>query len=767
MTLRTKLWLTTLLPLVVCLILSYAQLLTSHRVREVREAEQFANSVMQQMLELNHLTHAYLQHHGAPGRVRWQAKHQAFSQLLTAAKPLTMEMHALIGKLRQNRQLLSRLTMQHALPSSPSTSDLPEGSSSWQEDSSRQLHATLQAMLADANQLTRQSHHSLAVMQQRTQRLTLGLSFAIFSIITWTCWSVGRHIVAALAQLRENTRRAASAPPSHRASIRTPSDIGQLVQALNQMTDCLQQSHITLQTEIVERQHAAEAHRQREAELRLVIDHVAVMIAYCDRHQRYQFVNRTFEQWYGLSTTEVPRRQIRDIAGEAAYALISPYIEQVLAGQEVVFEMGMPFQSSQERYVRSTYVPHLNDEGRVVGYLALMEDVSDRKRLEEDLKQFQKMQSIGTLASGIAHEFNNILAAILGYTELTQDDLPQQSPAWHNLQAVRTAGMRAKELVRQILAFSRQQPMERQPVPYGPLVEEVLSLLRVSLPKTIDIQQHIGCDTGYVIADRTQMHQIIMNLCSNAEHAMRQTGGVLEIRVDTAEVDGMFAARHSPLQPGPHIRLIIRDSGRGIPAEMLERIFDPFFTTKEIGQGTGMGLAIVHGIVSSHGGAITVESTMGVGTTFTIYLPCIAAPAELKAHDVETPVPNGKGRILLVDDEAMLTRVAESMLTRLGYEVESVLSPSEAIIAFQAAPDRFDLIITDQTMPQMTGVQLAAALRQLRPDIPVILCTGFSETVDAEQAHALGINAFLMKPLELRELGSATHEVLAQQAKAA
>jgi PAS domain S-box-containing protein len=491
------------------------------------------------------------------------------------------------------------------------------------------------------------------------------------------------------------------------------------------------------------------------------------MIAYCDRHHHYQFANRAFEQWYGLSTTEAPQRQLRDIVGEAAYALISPYIEQVLAGQEVVFETRMPFQSGQERYVRGTYVPHLNDQGSVVGYMALMEDMSDRKRLEEDLKQFQKMQSIGTLASGIAHEFNNILAAMLGYTELSQDDLPQQSPAWHNLQAVRTAGMRAKELVRQILAFSRQQPMERQPVPYGPLVKEVLSLLRVSLPKTIDIHQHIDCDAGHVIADRTQIHQIIMNLCSNAEHAMRQTGGVLEIRVDTAEVDGMFAAQHSPLQPGPHIRLSIRDSGYGIPAEVLERIFDPFFTTKDVGQGTGMGLAIVHGIVSSHGGAITVESTVGVGTVFTIYLPCIAAPAELKTHDVKTPVPHGKGRILLVDDEAMLTRVAESMLTRLGYEVESVLSPSEAIIAFQAEPDRFDLIITDQTMPKMTGVQLAAALRQLRPDIPVILCTGFSETMDAEQAYALGINAFLMKPLELRELGSVTHDVLAQQAKAA
>jgi CheY-like chemotaxis protein/anti-sigma regulatory factor (Ser/Thr protein kinase) len=332
---------------------------------------------------------------------------------------------------------------------------------------------------------------------------------------------------------------------------------------------------------------------------------------------------------------------------------------------------------------------------------------------------------------------------------------------------VRTAGMRAKEMLRQILAFSRQQPVERQPVLYAPLVKEVLSLLRGSLPKTIDIRQRINCDVGYVIADRTQMHQIIMNLCSNAEHAMRQTGGVLEIQVDTAEVDRMFAARHSPLQPGLHIRISIRDSGHGISAEVLERIFDPFFTTKDVGQGTGMGLAIVHGIVSGHGGAITVESTVGVGTTFTIYLPCMAAPTEFKAHDPETPVPHGKARILLVDDEAMLARVTESMLMRLGYEVEAVLSPSAAIIAFQATPDRFDLIITDQTMPQMTGVQLTAALRQLRPDIPVILCTGFSQTMDAEQAHALGINAFLMKPLSLRELGAAAHDVLAQQTKAA
>ncbi|MDH3599845.1 MAG: ATP-binding protein [Candidatus Tectomicrobia bacterium] len=767
MILRTKLRLTALLPLVVCLILSYPLILTSHRVHKARDAEQFANSVMQQMLELNLLTHAYLQSQGDPERIRWHAQHQAFSKLLTAAKPLTRTTHALIDKLRQNRQTLSQLTIQSALTPSPSTSNRPKSASSWQEGASGQLHVTLQAMLADANQLMRHSYQNLAVLHQRTQRFTLGLHIAIFSIMAWAGWFVGKHLLASPAPLHEGSRRMASENLPHRAATHTPDATGQLVQTLHQMTERLQQSHMTLHTEIAERQCTEEARQQRAAILRLVIDNVPIIIAYGDRRQRYQFANRTFEQWYGLPTTEVPKRRIRDIVGAAAYSLIRPYIEQVLAGQEAAFEMRMPFQSGQERFVRGTYVPHLNAEGSVVGYIALMEDISNRKRLEEDLKQFQNMQSIGTLASGIAHEFNNILAAMLGYTELTQDDLPRQSSAWHNLQAVRTAGMRAKEMVRQILAFSRQQPMERQPVLYAPLVKEVLSLLRVSLPKTIDIHQHIDCDVGYVIADRTQMHQIIMNLCSNAEHAMRQTGGVLDIRVDTAELDQMFAARHSPLQPGPHLRLSIRDSGHGIPAEALEQIFDPFFTTKEVGQGTGMGLAIVHGIISGHGGAITVESTGGVGTTFTIYLPCISAPAELKAHDAEAPIPHGKARILLVDDEAMLTRVAESMLTRLGYEVEPVLSPSEAIIAFQAAPDCFDLIITDQTMPQMTGVQLTAVLRQLRPDIPVILCTGFSQTMDAEQAHALGINAFLMKPLGLRELGSATHDVLAQQAKAA
>jgi PAS domain S-box-containing protein len=395
----------------------------------------------------------------------------------------------------------------------------------------------------------------------------------------------------------------------------------------------------------------------------------------------------------------------------------------------------------------------------------VIRDITARKRLEARLRQAHKMEAIGTLAGGIAHDFNNILAAILGYTELALYDVAKDSLAAHNLNEVLAASQRARSLVQQILAFSRQGDVERRPVQLHLLVKEALTLLRASLPTTITICQHLTPFSDTILADPTQMHQVLLNLCANAEYAMRATGGELEVRLEPIEVDGGFAVSHPPLQPGPHVRLTVRDTGPGMPPDVLERIFEPFFTTKGVGEGTGMGLAMVHGIITSHDGAITVESAVGQGTTFAVYLPRLSGTAPSMELPVETLPAGGTECILLVDDEASLVHLGQELLTRLGYQVVVCTSSVEALETFRAAPQRFDLVITDQTMPKLTGEALVCELRRLRPDIPIILCTGFSHTMTEEKARALGLNAFLMKPLVAQELSQVVRQVLAERWK--
>jgi PAS domain S-box-containing protein len=404
-----------------------------------------------------------------------------------------------------------------------------------------------------------------------------------------------------------------------------------------------------------------------------------------------------------------------------------------------------------------------DQQGKVGSLRWLLRDISASKRLEEQLRQSQKMQAIGTLAVGIAHDFNNMLQAILGYTTLAQADVPQQESTWQDLQEVLIASRRAKELVQQILTFGRRSEPTRQPVQLHLVVQEVLSLLRGSLPTTIDIRQYLDPTADTVLADPLQLHQVLVNLCTNAEYAMRGMGGILEIRLDRADVDTGFAADHPPLQPGKHARLTVRDTGGGMEPTVMARIFEPFFTTKGVGEGSGMGLAVVHGIIANHGGAITVESTPGHGTTFTVYLPRVEDVAA-EEPPLQAAVRHGMGgRILFVEDESTLARLSKIVLEELGYEVVICTDSRRALDVFQAEPQGFDLVITDQTMPHMTGDVLAGTLRHIRPDIPLILCTGFSHTMDAEKAKTLGIDAFLMKPVALHDWELTIQRVLARQ----
>jgi signal transduction histidine kinase/ActR/RegA family two-component response regulator len=406
-------------------------------------------------------------------------------------------------------------------------------------------------------------------------------------------------------------------------------------------------------------------------------------------------------------------------------------------------------------------------EGKIAGRVWTFRDITERTRVEEEKrrleKKFQhalKMEAMGTLAGGIAHDFNNILAAIIGYTELVSDDVPGNSITMRNLQQVLQGAARAKELVKQILTFSREDEGDRKPILLENIVNESLKLLRASLPATIDIRIDIDSPLHPILANQTQIHQVMMNLCTNAAYAMRENGGGLEITIKEIDLDPDSIGQKN-LEPGRYQQLCVSDTGTGIPPGIINRIFEPYFTTKKTGEGSGIGLAVVYGIVRNHGGDITVYSEPGKGTTFHVYLK-IADLQAVSEDKIFQPaeVQGGNERVLFVDDESELVELGEQVLKSLGYEVVSALGSIEALEIFSNYPSNFDLVITDQTMPRMTGLQLTVELKKIRPDIPVIICTGFSENVNEETYRSHGVNDFFMKPVTKKEVAAVIRRVL-------
>ncbi len=383
-----------------------------------------------------------------------------------------------------------------------------------------------------------------------------------------------------------------------------------------------------------------------------------------------------------------------------------------------------------------------------------LRDITEEKRKEKEnkeiefqLQQIQKVESIGTLAGGIAHDFNNILYPIVGYAEMTMDDVPKDSRAYENLQGIYNASKRAQDLVQQILTFSRKDDQEQKPLMAQLVVKEALKLLRSSIPKSIEIHQKINNKCGMIMGDPTQVHQIVVNLCTNAYHAMEDSGGKIEITLTEIELDVDDLYNKINLNPGKYLRLSVSDTGQGMPPDIIGKIFNPYFTTKENGKGTGLGLSVIHGIVKNHRGNISVCSEPDIGTTFHVYFPLIEKDVKLPATADSQIIQTGSEHILLVDDEEPIIKMEQQMLERLGYNVTTRTSSLEALEAFRATPNNFDLIITDMTMPNMTGIKLTEKLIEIRKDIPIIICTGFSEQINDEKAKSIGIRSLVMKPI--------------------
>ncbi len=404
-------------------------------------------------------------------------------------------------------------------------------------------------------------------------------------------------------------------------------------------------------------------------------------------------------------------------------------------------------------------------DGRYVR-MEVATNITARKRAEQEkadletqIRTIQKMEAIGTLAGGIAHDFNNILVPIIAYTDMVMATEEAGSLNWQNLQEVYKAANRAKELVKQILTFSREREHEVSPVQIVPVVKESLKLLKASLPSTIEVSQRLEAEGVTILADPTQIHQIVMNLCTNAYHAMREQGGVMEVALSQMKI-GPGDSLDRRLPPGPYLVLTVSDTGPGMDKATMERIFDPYFTTKKHGEGTGLGLAVVLGIVKKYGGDIRVYSEPGQGASFQVYFPVLGKAEDGLAAILSTPLLRGDERILLVDDELPIIESMQKMLEFHGYHITAKTSSVEALEAFRLAPHDFDLVITDQTMPYLTGDQLVREMKKIRPDIPLILCTGFSTLIDDAKAKALGLDAFLLKPVLRKEMSETIRSVL-------
>lgn len=493
--------------------------------------------------------------------------------------------------------------------------------------------------------------------------------------------------------------------------------------------------------------------------LSLALEQAAEEIIITDPEGVIEYVNPAFEKITGYSRNEAigltPRLVKSGVHDRSFYERLWSTIKRgdIWKGRITNrHKKGMVIQED------ATISPIVSSSERITGFISLKRDITEEVKLETKLRQAQKMEAIGTLAGGIAHDFNNILGAMMGYTELAR--LKAADPQIHSyLDQVLKACNRSRDLVNQILTFSRQREQEKKPVAVIPIVKEAMKLMRSSCPSTVEIKQNYSLDRDIVLADPTQVHQVVINLCTNAIYAMRDREGILEVslgRKDMTVYDPFF---DSDLREGPHLVLTVRDTGQGIDPAVKNRIFDPFFTTKVPGEGTGLGLSVVYGIVKDHGGAIAVESEPGKGTVFTVTLPLVEAD-EAGDRGEASPLPQGKGRILLVDDEEPLAALGQEMLTSLGYDVSVRLSSLDALEAFRTNPARFDLVITDMTMPNMTGDHLAREMLKIRPDIPIILTTGFSERISEEEAKKMGIRVFVMKPASLQALARAVQTAL-------
>ncbi len=753
MKIKTKSQLNTLFSVVMVLVISAILLIANSHMKTTIEKKQVVDQLNRGLFELNIATHDYLLAESTRAMNQWQGRYASLQKLIRSEKFQSREEKGLLDQLKRNLEKLhsifAKLTM-----TGPSGVKV---SGELKERLLGHLLISSHAMLAIGRELTAICHRALLSFQRNSGFLIVLIILVIGVVIAVNSILLGRRIVRPIDKLRQGTRVVGEGNLDYPLATEDTDEIGDLSRAFDQMAKKLKT--VMASRDDLEKNQLLLAEAEKLAQMGAwewdilndvwTMSHNWLVIHGCkDPH---------------LSTSELlpiaypEDREKVENAFSRATEHGEPYrIEHRIVRQD----------TGEVRYIKAYGDVKLDRSGKAVKLFGVAQDITERiqkeeerKTLEAQLFQSQKMESIGTLAGGIAHDFNNILGIILGNAELAMDDVPEWNPARQNLDEVKKACLRAKDVVRQILSFSRKSETKKKPLNMAPVVGESIKLLRASIPASIDIRGNISNHIKDILGDGTQIHQIMINLCTNAAQAMENDGGVIEISLRNLEVHEETVSLYPGLSSGPHVELRVNDTGDGINPEVIDRIFDPYFTTKDVGKGTGMGLAVVHGIVKSHDGIISIESETGKGARFQILFPAVQGQ-QRDEPQVSEELPTGNECILFVDDETSMVNLNQQRLERLGYEVIPHTDPSEALAFFRANPDQIDLVITDMTMPHMTGDKLAQGILEIRPDMPIILCTGYSERISEGSAEEIGFRKYIEKPIDKENLARSVREVL-------
>lgn len=590
----------------------------------------------------------------------------------------------------------------------------------------------------------------------------------LFAIISGLKFS-SKSIVRPIRRLQEETSILAKGHSDINIEVDSTDELGQLATSFNLMVKNLKKTTVSrdrLIQEMAGRKAVDRALRQERDRFQKYLDIAGVIILVLDQDGIVTLINKKGLEISGYGLADIIGQNWFDITlpkekGPDVFSDFKKLTDGRMDGMGK-YESEMVAKNGDRRVIAWNNICLKDENGKTIGTLSSGEDVTKAKEMERQLRQSHKMEAIGTIAGGIAHDFNNILGIIIGNAEVAIDDVPAWNPASQNLQEIKFAGLRAKNVVKQLLRFSRKTEQETKRINIATAIEESVKFLRASIPASIEIQTALADLKGSIQVDPTQFHQVMMNLCINGYHAMEETGGVLKITTKSVRFNAKTPDIVPGLDPGPYVKISVMDSGLGIESGIIERIFDPYFTTKEVGKGSGMGLAVVHGIVINHNGAVTVESDVGKGTAFHVYFPLVDKPPEVEPDiDTAPELYFGNETILFLDDETAIVNIAKQMLGQMGYRVEAFTSPTEALARFQSKPDQFDLVITDMTMPHMSGVVFSEEIAAIDRDIPIIICSGHHAMINEKKVRAMGITAaYVKKPMEKSKIGKVIRDVL-------